>query len=143
MNKLQKLFNTKIFWLQVAFLISLTAVLGSVLLEYILGLTPCELCWWQRVFMYPLPFIFGAALAKKHTDVFWYGFPLAAIGAAIALFHYWLQMWPQSSDVCGGSIVSCAVRQIELLGFITIPFGSLLAFAGVLVALIMLRRAED
>lgn len=135
-------FNDKLFWLQAAFILSLAAALGSVLLEYALNLLPCELCWWQRIFMYPLPFVLGAALAKRNTDIFWYAFPMVVVGAAIALFHYVIQMWPQAANTCGGSIISCAVRQIEIFGFITIPFGSLMAFIAIGFTLMMLRRAQ-
>ncbi|MEX0749067.1 MAG: disulfide bond formation protein B [Candidatus Saccharimonadales bacterium] len=140
MDKVRQLTVTPLFWLQAAFFISLSAALGSIILSNVLDFLPCELCWWQRAFMYPLPFIFGAALAQKKTDVFWYGMPLVIVGAAVALYHYVLQMSPQVSSVCSASLVSCTEKQIELLGFMTIPFGSLLAFGVVGVCLLMLKR---
>lgn len=143
MDNVRTLVDSRKFWLQAAFIVSLSAALGSLLLEYGFGLLPCELCWWQRIFMYPLPFIFGAALAQKRTDVFWYTFPLIIVGAAVAVFHYTLQLWPSTTNVCGGSFVSCVERQIDIFGFLTIPLGSLLTFAAVGFCLMMLRRAKS
>ncbi len=92
--------------------------------------------------MYPLPFILGAALIQKKFDVFWYAFPMVVVGASVAIFHYSLQILPRAADVCGPSIISCTERQIDILGFMTIPFGSLIAFIAIGFALVMLKRAQ-
>lgn len=94
------------------------------------------------MFMYPLLFILGAALLQKRFDVFWYAFPMVLTGAGIALYHYILQMIPRATDFCGPSVISCTERQIDLLGFITIPSGSLLAFIAIGVALLMLKKTS-
>ncbi|MEX0668739.1 MAG: disulfide bond formation protein B [Candidatus Saccharimonadales bacterium] len=143
MNKLKELINSKLFWLQVAFLLSLSSALGSLILEHAMNLLPCTLCWWQRIFMYPLPFILGVALLQKRFDIFWYAFPIVIVGAGIALYHYLLQIIPRATDFCGPSVLSCTERQTDLLGFITIPFGSLLAFIGIGTALLMLKKRSS
>lgn len=140
MEKFKQTLKTPLFWLQTAFLISLMAAVGSFVLSNILNFLPCELCWWQRAFMYPLPFVLGAALVQKKLDVFWYAFPMTVVGGAIALYHYILQMSPKVASVCSVSVVSCSEKQIEILGFMTIPFGALLAFGAIGVALFMLKR---
>ncbi len=140
MNKVKQLLNSSDFWLQTAFLVSTAAVLGSLFLSQAMNLLPCELCWWQRVFMFPLPIILGVALWRKDFSVYYYGLPLVVIGLFIAAYHYSIQMIPQVADTCGASALSCIERQIDILGFITIPLGSLLAFLVVGFCLVMLKK---
>lgn len=141
MERLKHLITSSDFWLQLAFLISFSAVLGSMFLSQAMNLLPCELCWWQRVFMFPIPIILGVALMRKDYRVYTYGLPLVVIGALIALYHYTVQMLPRVADTCGASAIACSEKQIELLGFITIPFGSLLSFIAIGFCLVMLRRS--
>jgi len=131
--------TTKLFWLQVAFIISLAATLWSIALSEVFGLVPCLLCWWQRIFMYPLPFILGAALTEKKYSILRYTLPMASIGAVIAAYHYVIQLVAFEMDSCGP--VSCTNVTVQYFGFITIPFGSFLAFTGIIVSLLLLRLA--
>ncbi len=39
--------------LELLFFGILSAVVGSLVYSDIVGFIPCDLCWWQRVFMYP------------------------------------------------------------------------------------------
>ena len=41
-----------------SFLIALTGLLGSLFFSEIAKYDPCNLCWYQRIFMYPLVIIF-------------------------------------------------------------------------------------
>ncbi|MDA1515628.1 disulfide bond formation protein B, partial [Bacillus cereus group sp. TH40LC] len=43
--------------LRLCLFISLIATCGSLYFSEILGFTPCNLCWYQRIFMYPLIFL--------------------------------------------------------------------------------------
>lgn len=132
----------KLFLLQALFLVSLVAVMGSLGLSEILGLPPCELCWYQRILMYPMPFIFGAALAQRKYDIFWYAFPMVAIGTAVATYHYVIQMSAFAANSCSAELVACTTKQIEYLGFITIPFGSFTAFFVLGAILLLLRKQQ-
>ena len=49
--------------------IALIATIGSLFYSEILGFTPCLYCWYQRILMYPLVFIFATALVFKARDV--------------------------------------------------------------------------
>lgn len=140
MEPIKRLFTRKLFLLQAAFLISLAAVLSSLGLSEVAGLPPCELCWYQRILMYPMPFILGAALARKTYDVFWYAFPMVVIGAGIAVYHYVIQMSAFAASSCSAELVACTTRQIEYFGFITIPFGSSASFLALAAILLLLRK---
>jgi disulfide bond formation protein DsbB len=113
-----------------AFIIGLTATLGSLYLSEIRNLTPCKLCWLQRVFMYPMPFLLGVAYFKKARDVAKYVLPLSIVGGLIAVYHYYLQINPQPLAPCTtvGFSVSCSERFFTHFGYITIPWMSFSAF---------------
>lgn len=111
-----------------AFLVASVATAGSLFLSEIAGFTPCKLCWYQRIFMYPLPVILGVALLKNDAkQVFKYVLPLAVIGLGIASYHYFIQMFPTVLE-CSDEIASCTARQYARFGFLTIPMMSLTAF---------------
>ena len=76
-----------------AFLVALTAMCGSLSYQFLLKLTPCDLCWFQRIFMYPLSFIIAISLLKKTENVHIYVMPLCVIGAFIAAYHYYIQVF--------------------------------------------------
>lgn len=126
--------------LVLAFIVSLTATLGSLFFSEVAGFEPCKLCWFQRIFMYPLPIILGVSLFKGRKDVESYVKPLSLIGLLIAVYHYYIQINPQPLAPCStvGFSVSCSARFITHFGYITIPFMSLTAF--LIVTLLMVIR---
>jgi disulfide bond formation protein DsbB len=103
----------------------------------VLKLTPCVLCWYQRIAMYPLVVILGVGLLLRERRIHLYVLPLSLAGFAIALYHNLLYyaIIPESIQPCTAG-VSCTSRQIEWLGFSTIPLLSLVAFSVISAALI-------
>src|SRR3990167_6311507 len=76
-----------------ACLVSLTAVIGSLFYSEIVGFEPCVLCWWQRVFLYPLVIIFGvAAIWKKPASAFLYAVPFASAAALFAAYQSYVYL---------------------------------------------------
>ena len=139
--KLLQLFRKNPEWLlYIAFTQAAISILGSLYYSEVLHLTPCLLCWYQRIAMYPQVLIIGAAIVKEDKNVMWYGLPLAIIGWIIALYHN-LLMYNilESAETCSGG-VSCTDIQVAYLGFITIPFLSLVAFTVVCGSLIAYQR---
>jgi disulfide bond formation protein DsbB len=128
----------RIYSVYVAFTQALLATVGSLYLSQIVHLPPCLLCWYQRICMYPLVIILGVGILRKDKNLYQYALPLAVIGWVIALYHSLLQ-WkiiPDSLAPCVQG-VSCTTVQVHLLGFITIPFMSLVAFSIIIAALIV------
>lgn len=115
--------------LYLAWLIAIVAMAGSLYFSQVLHLPPCLLCWYQRIFMYPLVFIIGIGLLRKDKSVPFYILPLSLIGLCIAAYHVLLYygIIPESLAPCSLGI-SCTTKQIEWFGFITIPLLSLIAF---------------
>jgi len=113
-----------IMWTQ-----ALLATFGSLFYSEVMGYVPCELCWIQRIFMYPLVIIYGAALMKKNVQIALPGFILSGIGLLFSIYHYSLQKIPALQS--GGGFctdIPCNVQYVNYFGFITIPFLAGIAF---------------
>ncbi|QKS72496.1 disulfide bond formation protein B [Paenalkalicoccus suaedae] len=117
--------------------VAFIATLGSLFFSEIRGFIPCELCWAQRIFMYPMAITLAIATVKKDATQAYYALPLAVIGAGISTYHYLLQKVPalqETSNICG--IVPCNAQYINYAGFITIPFLALTAFILIIILLV-------
>lgn len=120
--------------LRIAFVVSLVATLGSLFFSEVMKLPPCVLCWYQRIAMYPLVVIFFVGLARTGKECAHYAIPLIGIGWMISFYHNLLYYGLiENSIVPCSQGVSCTSRQIEWLGFITIPFLSWLGFTALLL----------
>ena len=127
-----------------AWLVVSAATLGSLFFSEIMDFAPCSLCWYQRIFMYPLVIVLAVGLLPLDRQVVRFGLPLAIGGWLFALFHTLLYegVIPESASPCSMG-VSCSEEYIELLGFLSIPLLSLLAFTAVVGALLFLRKRLD
>ena len=115
--------------LLVMWTVSVVATAGSLYFSEVRGFIPCELCWIQRIFMYPLVLIIGIAIAQKNARIYTTTLVFSLIGASISLYHYGIQKLKFLSDSapsCGQ--VPCTGEYINVFGFITIPFLALTAF---------------
>lgn len=126
-----------------AFVISLVSTLGSLFFSEIMSFVPCSLCWYQRIFMYPLVFLFSINLLFPDEKIFKYSFPLAFVGWIISVYHNLLmfKIIPEKLSPCIQG-VPCSVDYINWLGFITIPLLSFFAYTIVLILLIALKRGK-
>lgn len=119
-------------------IIALLATAGSLFFGFH-GIPICALCWYQRIFMYPLAFIILVGIVRKDRDLPWYVLPLSIPGMLIASYHVALQSGWVSERVEFCTVgVSCTTKYAEWLGFITIPLLSFLAFAVLTAAFLFL-----
>lgn len=128
-----------------AFAAALIATSGSLFFSEIAHYDPCKLCWFQRIFMYPLAIMFAVAIWKKDMRVRRYALPLAVIGAPIAAYHYGLQVYNAISPItssCSATGPSCASTPIMTFGFVTIPLMALVAFLIIIVSMALLGRGK-
>ena len=139
MNK--KLENSLLFM----WVVSLVATLGSLYFSEIRGYIPCTMCWFQRIFMYPIVIITTVAVIQKNAKIALTTAVFSVIGGCISLYHYGVQkidFLTESAPACG--LVSCTGQYINWLGFITIPFLALTAF--ILIAITsfyMIRQLKE
>ncbi len=127
-----------IVWIQ-----SLVAMIGSLFYSEVLGYAPCELCWYQRILMYPLVIIYGIALIKKEIRMAFPAILLSGIGMFVSIYHYLLQKVPmlqQTGGFCRD--VSCALQYENYFGFITIPFLAGTAFVVIFISHLFLLKSE-
>lgn len=128
-----------------AFGVALIAMLGSLFLSDALGWIPCTLCWYQRVFMYPLVFVIGISVVRRDGSWPLTTLVIGGIGWLVALYHSLLQ-WGVISEALAPCVdgVSCVTENGVWFGFITIPFMSLVAFTAVVgFSVIALRGVKD
>lgn len=112
----------------IALLAACLATGGSLFMSEVLGWQPCLLCWYQRIFMYPLALILPIGIIRRDRGLHLYVLPLALLGAPISLYHYLLiktNLFPPPPCTVGAP---CTVDYIDWLGFINIPFMALTAF---------------
>lgn len=124
-----------------AFIVALTATLGSLFFSEVMHFIPCSLCWYQRIFMYPLVFIFLINLLYPDDKIYKYAFPLVLIGFAISVYHnlLMLKIIPETLSPCVQG-VPCSVDYLNWFGFITIPLLSFIAFLAILIILILGKK---
>jgi len=124
-----------------SFLVSIIATLGSLFFSEIMNFIPCSLCWYQRIFMYPLVFLFLVNLLYPDDKIFKYSFPLVIVGLLISIYHNLLiyKIIPENLSPCVNGI-PCSVDYLNYLGFITIPLLSFFAYTTILILLILYRR---
>ena len=122
-------------------LIAFTATLGSLFFSEVMDRTPCVLCWYQRIFMYPLLIVFSVGLFPFDPRCIRYALPLAIAGWGVALYHclLYLGFIPKSMQPCTQGI-SCADVKLELFSFVTIPLLSLIAFTLIVALLLAVRK---
>lgn len=130
--------------------VALIATMGSLYMSDINGWTPCKLCWYQRIFMYPQVVILALALIKRDKKIAPYITALCVIGALIAAKHYGNQVWitlnPPVVDPlvpCDTSGVSCASKYVFHFGYITIPMMAFTAFLmNALTSVLLMKKSK-
>ena len=123
------------------FLVASVATLGSLFFSEIMQFVPCSMCWYQRIFMYPLVLIFLINLLYPDDKLLKYSIPLVLVGLFFAIYHNLLMFGiiPESVVPCVQG-VPCSTEYIDWLGFITIPFLSLIAYSAILVFMLFYKK---
>lgn len=126
-----------------AWLVAVIATLGSLYFSEIRGFIPCELCWYQRILMYPLSVILGIAAFYDEHAIRKYVLPLSIIGMLVSAFHYMEQKVPGFASIkpCTKG-VPCSAQYINWWGYVTIPFLAFTAFTIITILLLVFRKRE-
>jgi len=127
-----------------SFLIASIAAFGSLFFSEVMGFVPCTMCWYQRIFMYPLVLIFLINLLYPDDDIFKYSISLVITGLAFSIYHNLLLFGiiPESAVPCASGI-PCSTEYINWLGFITIPLLSFTAYLMLLILLIIGKNQNE
>lgn len=121
--------------------VSLVATVGSLFFSEVMKFTPCTLCWYQRIFMYPLVTVLLVGMFPLDRNVFRYAMPLAVLGWFSAFYHNLLHFGiiPESAAPCVMG-VPCSTVYIKLFGFLTIPMMSFIAFTIIIISLVWFKK---
>ncbi len=119
-----------------AFVVAVTALLGSLYFSQIRHFTPCTLCWAQRIAMYPLTPVLGFMLITRNRALAYLVLLGSLLGQGISTYHYLLQKTTllTAADTCGGG-VPCGLIYIDWWGIVTIPLLAMCAFMLVTVGM--------
>ena len=123
--------------------VAATATLGSLYFSEVAHYTPCRLCWYQRIAMYPLAVILLVAAWRRDRDVRWYVLPVAALGFLVAAYHYALERVPSLDRGACDPDVPCTLEWFEEFGFMTLPFMAAAGFAAVAVLTLIARPGGE
>lgn len=127
-----------------AWIVALAATLAALFIGEVMGQTPCVLCWYQRIFMFPLAIVLGIASYRGDFAVVRYAQPLAAFGALIAGYHVLVYFGAvaESLTPCSASGPSCSSSDMTIAGGIPIPLLSLAAFMLISASLALIARRQ-
>ncbi len=131
-------------------LISLGSIVGALIYQ-LAYLTPvCELCWWQRIFLFPISIVAAVALWRRSKEAHITAAILSALGLFYALYHYYYHFQglvlgntlalPCSS---GGLLPACTDSPILTFGFITIPLMGVLVFSSMLILAFFAHKSAN
>lgn len=120
--------------------VAAVATVGSLYLSEGAHFPPCELCWYQRIAMYPLAPILGLAAWRRDPGVRLYALPLAAVGGLISAYHMAIERFPSLGSGACDPVNPCSIIWVRRFGYLTIPTMALSAFALIAVLLVVAVR---
>lgn len=113
------------------------SVIGALALSEMLRIVPCVICWYLRVFMFPLVPILMVGLFLFDRKVVFYALPLGGIGWLVSVAHLLLITGAAPGEAASCTrITPCTETQIMWSGFAAIPLLWVVAFSIINVLLL-------
>ena len=113
---------------------AILATMSPLIYTYAYYFTPCTLCWYQRIFMFPLIIILFIAHIRKDFKIKIYIYALSIAGLCVGVYHYLSQQLHSKFDIdmsgCDaiGMSASCSEHYFMEYGYITIPLMAMTGF---------------
>jgi disulfide bond formation protein DsbB len=113
----------------------MSAVIGSLVYSEIVGFPPCDLCWYQRILLYPQAIIVLMAMFRKDKSVIDYLVPLSVLGAIVSFYQSLVQWGFSFGSILDCTAIGgeCAKIYVSEYSYITIPFMSFSVFVYIIV----------
>jgi len=125
-----------------AFAVAAMATTGSLIYSEGLDYEPCRLCWFQRIFMYPLAVVLGIAALRRDRKIWRYTIPLAVIGGSISIYHSLIEHFPTLESSSCSLSVPCSTPPVWRYGFVSLAYMALSGFVLIIATLLYVRRSE-
>jgi disulfide bond formation protein DsbB len=117
-------------WL--AWLVAAVAMAGSLYFSESAHFTPCKLCWFQRIAMYPMAVLLLIAAVRRDNGMRIYAVVLASLGGLISAYHYLIEWRPSLGSGACDITAPCTVPWFRQFGFISLPLMALCGFAAII-----------
>ena len=128
-----------------AFVVAAIATGGSLFFSETAHFVPCELCWFQRICMYPLAIVtLLLALTGDHRAAR-YLLPLPIVGGGVSVYHLLVEngVVEQAKACVISAPGGCATKWIDEFGYVTIPTLALTAFVLLIGFLALAAAGSD
>ena len=127
-----------------AFVVAAIATGGSLFFSEIAHFPPCELCWYQRICMYPLSILTLLMAWQGDNRAARYLLPLPIVGAGVSIYHLLIenQVIKEPTQCQASAPGGCAFKWINEFGYITIPTLALTGFL-LLIGFLVLGTAGE
>ena len=127
---------------RLAFSVAGVSTAASLWFSEVGGFIPCELCWYQRILMYPLVVVLGVAVWRGDDLLRWRVLPLSLLGMAVSGYHAQLQWFPNQGSSCDVA-VPCTQQWLDQFGFVSIPVMAFCGFAAITVLTLNATVRDD
>lgn len=115
-------------------MVVLGVIISTLVVSELIGYEPCELCWYQRIALYPQLVLFGLALIRPGRTVDALAVALLSlVGMIFAGIHVSVQ-FSGAAAFCGIGEASCQTIYFIRFGFLTMPGMALVLFFLLLIA---------
>ena len=111
------------------------ATIGSLYFSEVANYVPCQLCWFQRICMYPLIGILFVAALRKDWSARWYCLPMLVAGMGISAYHYFIEWKPAFGESACSVGPSCTDIWFRRMGFVTLALMALCGFIAIFLLL--------
>lgn len=125
------------------FLVSCGAVVISLFYSNVIGFPPCELCYLNRIFIYPQLILFSMELYKKDKSLVDFSIAFSLLSVITSLYHVYIERGGSSTLPCAADTVnqvSCATRYVFEFSYVTIPVMALSASFFLLLLMVNYKR---
>ncbi len=121
--------------------VAATCTLGSLYMSEVRHFVPCDLCWYQRIAMYPLVVVLAVAVIARDKAVWRYVLPVALLGAAVSTYHYLHERFPESVTTACSLEASCSTLWIWEFHFLSLPGMAWVGFTTICTLMLIARSA--
>lgn len=106
------------------------------------GFTPCELCRYARLLIYPISIISLIGIIRENWTYVYSVLPLSIIAIFLELYHYTLQKTDIVTSTRCTRNNPCEALTVDYFWFMTIPFLCLIAAVVITISAWMIIRAN-